>query len=134
MHLPGGDHSRGPRKPLKGKGGRGGRGRTAGTRVGAAPRTAVPVLRGSRWRPGRAFSGAAATSWHPNHGPTCSFRVLFLRHLGAEPVAWEIPITNPAGRASGTWRRKPLDALWFSRHPLPQEPRPAFFGPRGIIY
>lgn len=137
MNLPGGGHGRPAQTSQgEGKGGRGGRGRRS--RAGrAAGRGLAPLLsppssrpRGSRWRSGRASSGAEARRrGTPRHDPTCSFRVLFLRHLGAEPVAREMPITNPAGRASG----KPQDAWRPSRSPQPQ-PRPAFFGPRGVIY
>lgn len=99
MHSPAGATAAALADLFQGKGGRGSRGRTTGTRAGAAPPPTVPAPRGSRWRPGRASSGAEAPSWHPRHPPTCSLRVLLLRHLGAEPVAWETPIPNPAGRA-----------------------------------
>lgn len=118
MNLPGGGHNS-PRRPLEGTGGR-----TVGTRAGAAFQPTVATPRGSRCWPGGASSGAEATSWHPRQGPTCPFRVPFLRHLGAEPVARETSSTNPAGPRG---RRKPLDARW------PPDPRPhQNRGPRSL--
>lgn len=124
MSLPGGNRGRSPRGP-GGEGGvcgGGGAGPTARTRAGAASQPAVGRPRISRWSPCRASSVGDATWWCPVPVPTCAFRVLLLRrHLGAEPVAWEMPITNPAGRARGLEEEASGRAVVL---PLPPAPPP----------
>ncbi|XP_027274663.1 protein SOGA3 [Cricetulus griseus] len=97
-------------------------------------RSSAPVCPPRRAAPRR----RGAQDGGPGSVPTCAFPFLLLRHLGAEPVAWEMPITSPAGRASPACGREPLGARGSSRFrpgpaPLPQ-PSPGVLRPRGVVY
>lgn len=92
----------------------------------------APLLNPRSARQGAQDGDLAALLRLPSQDPTCTLRVLFLRHLGAEPVAWEIPSQTLRAARGGRGGGSP--STRGGRLPTPQELRPAFFGPRGVIY